>query len=155
MKKTIIAIPFLLLVVFGLSCNTSKKENKEDNSIETKIMLGKTTYSIDTSGTSVKWTAYKFTDKLGVSGTFDELRLRLKKDSGPIDELLKNAEVTINTMSVNSGNEIRDPKLRTSFFNVFKTDTIFAKILDAGDGKGALELEMNDTSNDVALQYSL
>ena len=60
------------------------------------------------------------------------------------------------TSSVNSGNIIRDPKLRTSILKVFNTDPINGRILDAEHGKGALEeLEMNNISNDTKYDYSL
>ena len=108
-----------------------------------------------TSGTSLQRTANKFTNKLGASGTFDEFTLQLKTDSGSIDELLNDAEMTINKLSVNSGNEIWDPKLRTSFFKVFKTDTIFGKVIDVNNGKGELELKMNNRTNNKAFEYSL
>jgi hypothetical protein len=101
------------------------------------------------------WTAYKFTNKLGVGGTFDEFTLQLKTDSGSVEELLNDAEITINTLSINSGNEIRDPKLRTSFFKVFNTDIISGKVIDAKNGAGILELSMNSISNKVSYAYSI
>jgi hypothetical protein len=146
-------IPVLLLTLLGISCNSSKKE--KDESTNAKTILTGPFYTMDTSGTSLIWTAYKFTEKLGVSGTFDDYTLRLKTDSGSLDDLLSKAEMTIVTHSVNSANIIRDPKLRTSFFKVFKTDTIFGNINDANKGKGALELRMNNITKDVAFEYSI
>lgn len=148
-------IPFLFLILLGISCNTSKKDKKEDSTTDAKVTLEKPIYSIDTAGTAIQWTAYKFTNKLGVSGTFNDYTLHLTTDSGSVEELLNNAKISIKTLSVNSGNEIRDPKLRTSFFKVFKTDTIWGEILDATNGKGALELKMNNRTNDTAFEYSL
>lgn len=138
------------MAILFFSCNTSGKK-KKDNQVVEKIQ----TYSIDTSGLSLKWTAYKFTDKLGVSGTFDSIVLNTKNNSGTIEILLRDAEMIIPTALVNSANQIRDPKLRTAFFKVFNTDTIRGKILDAEQGIGSLELKMNNLSNDLKYTYSL
>jgi len=147
------SILFFLPILFITSCNTSEKKRKRDDA--TKVKVETQQYNIDTSGTTLEWTAYKFTEKLGVSGTFDRFELNLKNETGSIEALLENTEMTIITSSVNSGNEIRDPKVRASFFKVLHTDTIFGKILDAEDGMGALELRMNGIANDVAYTYSL
>lgn len=61
----------------------------------------------------------------------------------------------IHTNSVNSGDAIRDPKLRNSFFKIFNTDEIKGELLDAENGKGALELKMNDQVNATEYSYSL
>ena len=143
-----------IVLLFIFSC-TSKEKKKKTVQEDEKMAQKELTYSTVESGTSILWTAYKFTDKLGVSGTFDLFELNLKNESGSIERLLENAEISITTSSVNSGNIIRDPKLRASFFKVFHTDTILGKILDAEDGKGVLELKMNDIANDVAYTYSL
>ena len=139
----------------GISCNTFKKEKKEDSQTDEKIALDKPVYYIDKLGSSIQWTAYKFTDKLGVSGTFDKYALHLATDSGSIEALLRNTEITINTGSVNSANVIRDSKLQTSFFKVFKTDTIFGNVIAASNGSGTLELKMNSHVNGTAFEYSI
>ncbi len=147
------ATPFVLML-FVLSCNSSNKKKKKDQDNE-KVTKKEQIYSTDTSGISLQWMAYKFTDKLGVGGTFDQIAFRQEKESESIEDMLKNAEITIVTASVNSKNEIRDPKLRTYFFDVFNTDTITGKILDSEQGSGVLELKMNDISNDLEYEYTL
>ena len=154
MKKFLKYATSIGLILFILSCTSKERKNKNVQEAE-KLAQNERHYSIDKSGASLQWTAYKFTDKLAVSGTFNQFELHLKNESGSVEELLKDAEITISTLSVNSGNIIRDPKLRTSFFKVFNTDTINGKILDAEHGTGALELEMNNSSNDAKYDYSL
>lgn len=144
----------MIFVFLIFSCNTSEKKKVPQQDEGTRVQSTQN-YSIDTTGISIKWTAYKFTEKLGVSGIFDQFALNLKNDHGSLETLLEDAEITIHTVSVNTGNEIRDPKLRTFFFKVFHTDTIFGKILDTEQGKEALELKMNNITNDVAYTYSL
>ncbi len=154
MKQLLKFATSLMLMLFILSCNSSDKKKKKDQD-NVEVAKKEQSYSMDISGVSLHWMAYKFTDKLGVGGTFDHITIKQGNESGSIEDLLKNAEMTIVTASVNSKNEIRDPKLRTYFFEVFNTDTIIGKILDAKRGSGALELKMNDISNDVEYDYAL
>lgn len=101
----------------------------------------------------LQWTAYKFTEKLGVSGVFDDFTLDEKSDPGTIEELLEGTKMTIAIASINSNNEIRDPKLRANFFKVFNTDFITARIINAESGQGAIELTMNEISNELDYNY--
>ena len=145
-------VPFLFsLLVY--SCNT--REKKESGPTHAKNSSKERHYTFDHSGISLQWTAYKFTEKLGVSGTFDELEVRPENGPGTISDLLKDTEIAIHTHSVNSDNEIRDPKLRASFFKVLNTDTIRGKILNAENDSGSLELIMNKLSNEVVYKYAL
>lgn len=154
MKQLLSYTLSMIFVFLIFSCNTSEKKKAPQQDEGTQVQSVQN-YSIDTSGVSIKWTAYKFTEKLGVSGIFDQFALNLKNDHGSLETLLEDAEMTINTVSVNTGNEIRDPKLRTSFFKVFHTDTIFGKILDTKEGQETLELKMNNILHNVAYTYSL
>lgn len=138
-----------LIVLILLSCNGSDKKSKAP------VIIKKTyTYSIDTSGIVVNWTAYKFTEKIGVSGKFDKIKLSTEKSSTSIEDLLKSSEITISTSSVNSANGIRDPKLRATFFKTFNTDTIEGKILEVEAAKGLLALKMNTINNIIDYTYS-
>lgn len=154
MKQLLKFTVSFVLMLFVLSCNFLDKKKKKDKDNE-KVAEKEQIYSIDTSGVSLQWMAYKFTDKLGVGGTFDLITFKQENESGTIEDMLKNAEMNITTASVNSKNEIRDPKLGTYFFKVFNTDTITGKIIDAEKGMGAVELKMNDILNDVEFDYSL
>ncbi len=138
-----------LILLFLISCNGSDKKSKAPKTVENTY-----TYSIDTSGIMVTWTAYKFTEKIGVSGTFDRIKFSAKKKSSSIEDVLKSSEIAISTGSVNSANAIRDPKLRATFFKTFNTDTITGTILEAKAKKGILALKMNSVNNLVDYTYS-
>lgn len=142
------------MTLFIFSCNTFEKRNK-DTHVGTKVDRDGETYALDTSGISLQWTAYKFTDKVGVNGTFDEYWLYTNEKAGCIENLLKGDKIIINTLSVNSGSRIRDSKLKTCFFKAFGTDTISGEILEARDGKGIMALEINAIRNTIDYTYSL
>jgi hypothetical protein len=137
-----------LIVLFLLSCNGSDKKSKAPTSVE-KVY----TYSIDTSGIVVNWTAYKFIEKIGVSGRFDTIKFSAKKSLTSIEDVLKSSRIAISTSSVNSANGIRDPKLRATFFKTFNTDTIQGEILEAEGEKGLLALKMNKINNLIEYTY--
>jgi hypothetical protein len=107
-------------------------------------------------GINISWTAYKFPGidrRAGVSGTFDEIFYSYKHpEADNIYDYLADAEVTINTASVNVGN---DPEkignLRHHFFAVF-SPTIHAKVLgiDPQARSAQVMVTMNGISREVA-----
>jgi hypothetical protein len=83
---------------------------------------------------SLSWTAHKFPDSLNraaVSGTFNDFFINYKKKhAGDIYEYLKDAEIIINSNSVNSNNdELKNYNLRNYFFSVF-SPVIYCKVTD-------------------------
>ena len=112
-------------------------------------------YAIDTSGISILWTAYKFTNKTAVSGTFNTYTFENKKTSGTIETILKKSKLSISTSTVNSGNPIRDFKLDTYFFKAFNTSEIRGTITKVNKSKGLIDLKMNRTSKKIPFTYTI
>lgn len=146
-------IRFLGFVLLMVSCTSSEQKNIGTALVETD--LSKYDYSIDTIGVSILWTAYKFTNKTSVYGTFNEINLNRKKVVGPIENILRHLKLSIPTASVDSKNEIRDFKLRTYFFKVFNTPVISGTIIKAKEGEGNVRITMNNISRIVPFTYSL
>ncbi|WCO02894.1 hypothetical protein [Psychroserpens ponticola] len=136
---------YLVILILLFSCNNSEK----------KLTKTDANYSMTSQGKSVGWTAYKFTEKVGVKGVFDDFEIKTASDSVSIETLLKTSRISIKTQSVNSKLEIRDVKLRDVFFNTFNTEIIKGEILNADSGKGILALSMNDITEEIAYNYNL
>jgi hypothetical protein len=153
MTRLFKTIVYLSLGVVVLSCNNSEK-NKTKSTVD-KPSEQLYSYSVDTTGISVLWTAYKFTDKVGVPGTFDRISFNNTEASGSIENLLNKAQLSIQTASVNSNNAIRDPKINTFFFKPFNTPEIKGTILDAKEGEGMVKLYMNRTTHETPFTYSI
>lgn len=112
-------------------------------------------YTLDDLGITIAWTAYKFTDKVGVSGTFEDYTLNKESVSGSVESILKKLKLSIPTECIDSGNAIRDFKLTTYFFEVFNTPSITGTILNAKEGEGIIRLKMNANSLKTPYTYSL
>ena len=151
MKRLFKKTTYLVLMLLISSCNTSKKEQKIID--QSEAVKEDKLYTIDTEGVLVSWTAYKFTDKLGVSGQFDDFKFSGTNNAATIESLLKQAKIEIQTASVNSNLEIRDTKLVDSFFKVFNTDTIVGAVVEADQGKGIFNLKMNNRTHPLECAY--
>ncbi len=149
--------PFLKLMGLLLmmwSCNNSGK-NPTFAMPEQKEVSQNQQYTIDDLGISIEWTAYKFTDKIGVSGTFQDYTLNQVSESTSIENILSKLQLSIPTESIDTKNAIRDFKLTTYFFKVFNTSKIVGTVVNAKEGEGIIKLAMNNISVNTPYTYSL
>lgn len=145
---------FLILLCGMVSCKNSEKNLPITGSDQNQFSK-RQQYIIDTSGISIIWTAYKFTNKIGVSGTFTNYMFENKKTSGTVEDLLSKSKLSIQTATVNSGNPIRDFKLDTYFFKTFNTSEIRGTISKIKKYEGIISLTMNGTSKNVPFTYAI
>lgn len=145
---------FLLMILPFSSCNNSgnsaRAARQEGNDVSKNE-----SFSLDEAGLSLTWTAYKFTDKIAVSGAFEDYTIKSKNESGSIEKILANLEIAIPTESVDAKNAIRDFKLRSSFFEAFNTSSINGYILKVKAGEGLVKLKMNNIAQNIPFTYSL
>lgn len=144
----------LLMLMVLSSCSTkTKKPIIEQVGYQT---VEKKNYTIDIEGATLQWTAYKFTNKARVFGSFNEYEVEMASTTPSlIEDQLRGAKITIATSSVNSSLALRDAKISNFFFKVFNTDTIKGELLTANRKNGLLSLEMNTMTNDVGYTYEL
>jgi hypothetical protein len=154
MKPFLKFIGLLLLLSILWSCNNSKKKPTATMA-DSKEISKNEAYTLDDLGITIAWTAYKFTDKVGVSGTFEDYTLNKESVSGSVESILKKLKLSIPTECIDSGNAIRDFKLTTYFFEVFNTPSITGTILNAKEGEGIIRLKMNANSLKTPYTYSL
>lgn len=148
MKK--IALP---LLVFALaSCNNDAETNTQQDEPDQEPVC---TYSYDHASTTASWTAYKFTEKAGVSGTFDQIEITgLNGKEKPLDVII-GAQFSITTSSVNTDNPDRDAKITNNFFAALSDENITGVINYAADGLGSMDIMMNGVQNEVEFTYEL
>ena len=142
MKKLSLSIALLSVLLF--SCNNS--ETVEPEVIET---IETCTYNYDAESTIIGWTAFKFIEKKGVSGVFDNSEVLISNSSKDMLQTLAGASFTIPVNTINSNNPARDKKLKNSFFGVMETtENISGLIKSINETEANIEISMNGMSND-------
>lgn len=149
MKKALIFISALAL----FSCGNQTEEVMDN--VQTKEEATTCIYSYSNS-TEVNWTAFKLSEKVGVSGTFDSVVVSNINEKETIEEMLKGATFSIYTSTVNSNDSLRDWKIANHFFGVMdSTVAISGSVKSLENGQGEVNVMMNGLSVDVPVTYSL
>ncbi|MFT4661803.1 MAG: hypothetical protein ACI8XB_002084 [Patiriisocius sp.] len=151
----------IILATLTFSCSSEPKtENITEKKNEEK--KASCTYALGPGGSaSVNWTAFKFTEKVGVGGTFDQCRVGGNKNiTEDLPGLINGTQFIILTGSINSKNPERDTKIVKSFFGAMTGgDNISGIIKDAKGtnrtGRCNAALNMNGVVKDVNLAYTL
>jgi len=143
MKKSILT--FGLLSTLLLSCNCS-----EDKTAETVVETVEVcTFNYNAESTVIGWTAFKFTEKKGVSGVFDKAEVLIANPSQDMLQTLAGASFTIPVSSINSNNPVRDEKLKNSFFGTMESTEIISGVVKSiSDSEAIIEITMNGQSKD-------
>lgn len=114
------------------------------------------TYSFDQSASTLEWTAYKFTDKTPVKGSFNEIQFDGLNSAENTKDLIQSLSFTIETSSVETQNEERNGKIVKLFFGTIGTAQITGKVKSLGaDGKATVSIAMNNITKDVKGEYTL
>jgi hypothetical protein len=102
----------------------------------------------------VKWTGFKTAKKVGVSGSFNDISLEIGK-SDSLKEFLKSAKVKINTLSFDSGLEVRDKSIVSTLFSLKSSEDILGIIskVDTANKKLILRVTMNQVTKDIPMEY--
>ncbi len=125
-------------------------------SCKKKPVPPKFNYSVDPKTSVVKWTAYKTTEKIPVSGTFKTITILNPKDANSAKEALNGIQFEIPVNSIDSKNSDRDAKLVKDFFGTMKDTQKLTGTIHLGDnGKGSVNLKMNDIGKDFPITYVL
>lgn len=139
MKK----VALILLAVATLAaCKPSKKENEKKSEVPT--------YQLDAETAIVNWTGYKFTNKAGVKGQMQTVKITNNQEAESMEEALDGVEFSIPVSSVFSDNEIRDTKLKTLFFGVMdNTEMLSGTVTKTSKDGGVISLTMNNETHDL------
>jgi len=112
-------------------------------------------FGYEVNDIEVGFTAFKTPAKVGVSGSFKSVQITGKRSAERVEELLDGLGVSIETKSVNSGNEGRDKLLVSDFFLVQFTHGIQAKIVSVKPDSLLVEITMNNKSLSVPMVYTI
>ncbi|NRD23942.1 YceI family protein [Winogradskyella litoriviva] len=143
-----------ILAVIALVFSSCKQENKKSETETEETVENTVKYIVKPEATSVKWTAYKTTEKVPVGGEFATLNFEEKAGATP-SEALNGLEFTIPVSSLFTKDETRDAKLKASFFGVM-LDTEFLKgKLRAVNNEITAKITMNGVTAELPLEVSI
>lgn len=152
MKKSIIGLASILLALNFTACKSeTAKEETGTEGTEEQICF----YSYNEGSTELTWTAFKTPEKVGVSGSFNEIQVESENSDDKM-VVLESLSFKMNTASVESNNEDRNGKIADKFFGTINTPEITGRVKSIGDdGKAIIAISMNGVEKDVEGDYTL
>lgn len=137
-------------ILAACSGGEEKNENQADETAQ-KVCF----YSYNPGSTVLEWTAYKFTEKKGVPGTFTEISVEGIQESDDAQALLKGLTLVMKTSSVESQDPDRNKKIYDHFFGTIDAEEITGKIKSMNeDGSAVLTIAMGGVSRDLKGTYT-
>ena len=148
----------LMISVFMYSCGGNEDAAPQENAAY--VIDKNCTFSYDENASSLKWTAFKTTDRIAVGGSFDSVLVTFTDTSYSPKQALRNASFTIFTNSVFTDNAARDETIRKFFFSQLKGDgTIIGEVKsvegDDSAGGGTVKLKLNEVTRDIGFKYTI
>ncbi len=148
MKKHLL-LSATLLTGLLFSCGGNDAET-------TKSTSEKCTYSMVNENSTLEWTAFKFTERKGVTGTFREINIDGLESSEDPKTLIESLSFSIPTATVETENPERNYKISKHFFGIIATQNITGEVKSLGkNGKAVISIKMNGMSKDVTGEYTL
>lgn len=113
-------------------------------------------FNLTENSIKVGWTAYKTTEKVAVVGTFKNVTVKGGKPTQSLADLAQSIEVTVDPLSVDSGNPARDLTVTEYFFKKL-APKISGKIKSFNKEKKefVLTLNFNKKIKDVTMKYEV
>ncbi|MCC5944906.1 MAG: YceI family protein [Bernardetiaceae bacterium] len=140
--------------------DSSASSEDTETSQEGEQTAEKCMYSYNNGDVKVSWTAFKFTEKTGVSGQFRDVKIQTTEQAENPIELLKNASFEIPVASVDSNDPDRDGKIRQHFFGTLSnTEAMKGSFKsidgDAKSGEGIISFIMNEQEKELPVKYTI
>ena len=114
----------IVFLFFLISCTDSKREKVvpliDENNVE-KINEG--SYSFDSNKAKIIWKGFKTTDRIQVTGQFEQFdSSRDMKQFDSLEGLIDGLDFSISTSSSASGDPVRDLNLKDYFFKLLTSN---------------------------------
>lgn len=149
MIKNILAISTLALTLGA--CSSDQESTQQP--VESKVEI--CTYSYDETESSFEWGAFKTSEKVKVSGTFNVIEVTSVSSEEP-KEVIESLSFKMETASVESNDESRNKNISKFFFETINTSEITGSIESlSDDGKAVVLITMNGVEVPVETSYKL
>jgi len=134
-------------VAFTLSCSGNQKSEQAS---ETEADLKECYYTLNDNSFSVKWVAYKFTEKTPVEGTFNEVQIEGNQTLNDLNNLISGLSFKIPVSTINSNNPERDGKIMNTFFgNLKETEELIGSVVNVNGNELTLSLTLNGMTQEI------
>ena len=148
------SIKFLSVLLVISLVFTSCKQEKEKEEVKKETVENTIKYIVKPEATSVKWTAYKTTEKVPVGGEFTTLNFKEKEGASP-SEALNNLDFSIPISSLFTKDESRDEKLKASFFGAMLNTDLLKGTIKYIDNAYIASITMNGVTADLPLEVNI
>lgn len=145
---------FMIAVGF-IACSGNHNTANEEAEAGNELSQENCVYTYTEGSLNVKWTAFKTTEKVGVSGSFDTISVNGIQTSNSATEMFANADFSIPVSSINSSNPDRDKKILEHFFGTMvETSTLNGKVLGMTDSDCSVLINMNGVADTCVFNLS-
>lgn len=121
------------------------------------LVLSLNSFALSLDGEpAMKFTGYKFTDKTGVSGTFQKIDWNFAKDQKDLAAILKSASFKIDSHSIDAGNAARNTNITNALFKNWGSQFIEGKVkkVDLTTGYVEAEIKIGKSKHNVYFQLT-
>ena len=125
--------------------------------LSTSLKAEVCSFGLDKDSVKLKWTGFKTTKKVAVSGTFKKNDWSFEPAKN-LSLLMKNIKFKIKTSSVDSGNFIRDRRIFKSFFKLMNEGKYIQGhgiSVDEKNKTAVIEVEMNKERTPVIFSFEV
>jgi hypothetical protein len=144
-----------MIVVGFIACSGNHNTANEEAETGNELSQENCVYTYTEGSLNVKWTAFKTTEKVGVSGSFDTISVNGIQKSNSATEMFANADFSIPVSSINSSNPDRDKKILEHFFGTMvETSTLNGKVLGMKDSDCSVLINMNGVADTCVFNLS-
>jgi len=110
---------------------------------------------VNIKNVNVGWTSYKTLAKIGVSGTFNDVKLTKSKNRSDIKTALEGTSVTLNMANIDAKAAIKTTNILKFFAPELVNQVINATIVKVGEKSLALKIILNGTKQIIPMKYTL
>jgi hypothetical protein len=154
MKKLSVFI-LVFTLVFTVSCKEEAKENDKKDTTTKILTSTQKTYAVVGETSTLKWTAYKTTDKVAVSGKFNTINITKSKAGASIEDAINGVQFSIPVSSIFSNDVSRDSKLKEFFFGVMADPEMITGSFEVTNDTSIANITMNGVTKSVPVKLNV
>ena len=144
-----------MIAVGFIACSGNHNTANEEAEAGNELPQENCVYTYTEGSLNVKWTAFKTTEKVGVSGSFDTISVNGIQRSNSANEVFANVDFSIPVSSINSSNPDRDKKILEHFFGTMvETSTLNGKVIGMTDSDCSVLINMNGVADTCVFNLS-